>query len=155
MKQELRSRELTSEGPSHRPARRGKRAVTVNVAESSLSWLYARGHLNDRQFAAGEALRTDYERAQIGARVTMSWEPVRYGANENLSPGERQIAAKARFDGAISAAGAGLSDVLWRVVCAGEPLPVAEKILGWPIRSGKLVLGFALERVADYYRIRK
>ena len=36
-----------------------------------------------------------------------------------------------------------------------EALPLAEKALGWPIRSGKLVLGIALDRVADYYKIAK
>jgi hypothetical protein len=39
------------------------------------------------------------------------------------------------------------------VVCAGEGLPDAERALAWPARSGKLVLRFALDRVADFYRI--
>jgi len=43
--------------------------------------------------------------------------------------------------------------VLWRVVCAGEGLPEAEKALGWPVRSGKLVLRIALDRIADFYRL--
>jgi hypothetical protein len=30
----------------------------------------------------------------------------------------------------------------------------AETALGWPARAGKLVLSFALDRVADYYRMR-
>jgi hypothetical protein len=30
----------------------------------------------------------------------------------------------------------------------------AETALGWPARSGKLVLAMALDRIADYYRIR-
>jgi len=50
-------------------------------------------------------------------------------------------------------AGRGLSDVLWRVVCACESLPSAEKALSWPARSGKLVLGIALDRVAGFYRL--
>ena len=33
-------------------------------------------------------------------------------------------------------------------------VPAAEKALEWPARSGKLVLRIALERVADFYRIR-
>ena len=160
MKQQLVERELTSEGPvrSRAPAAatRKRRSVTVNLAESSLTWLHARGHWCDRRFAAGELLRADWERAQFSPRVTMSWEPVRYGSGHaDLTPGERQIAAKARFDGAITAAGSGLADVLWRVVCANEALPMAEKALGWPVRSGKLVLGIALDRVADYYKIAK
>ncbi|MEJ2408744.1 MAG: DUF6456 domain-containing protein [Novosphingobium sp.] len=157
MKQHLVERELTSEGPrrSGSGPRRGRRSATVNLAESPLTWLHARGHLTDRRLAAGEQLRADWEGAQLAPRVTMRWDPVRVsgGPDANLTPGERQLAAKARFDGAIAAAGPGLSDILWRVACAGEGLPSAEKALGWPVRSGKLVLGLALDRVADFYRL--
>ncbi|MDE8652099.1 DUF6456 domain-containing protein [Novosphingobium album (ex Liu et al. 2023)] len=155
MKQHLVERELTEAGPARGGARRGRRSVTVNLAESPLTWLHARGHLRDRQFEAGERLRADWEFAQLSPRVTMRWDPVRIkgGTDPGLSPTERQIAAKARFDGAIAAAGPGLCDVLWRVACAGEGLPDTEKALGWPVRSGKLVLSLALDRVADFYRI--
>lgn len=147
-------RELTSEGPVARPPRAGGRSVTVNLAESPLTWLHARGHLSDRRFAAGEKLRADWERAQLAPSVTSSWDAVRIkGGERGLTPGERQIAAKRRFDGAIAAAGPGLTDILWRVVCAGEGLPQAERALAWPARSGKLVLGLALDRVAGFYRI--
>ncbi|WP_057883594.1 DUF6456 domain-containing protein [Tsuneonella troitsensis] len=153
---QLVERELTSEGPRrHVGAREKKRTVTINLAESPLSWLHARGHLDDRLFDAGERLRADYERAQLAPSVTMRWDPVRVRTtgDTGLTPGERQIAAKARFDGALAAAGKGLQDVLWRVVCAGETLPDAERALAWPARSGKLVLRLALDRVADFYRI--
>ena len=46
--------------------RRPARSVTVNLAESPLGWLFARGHVSQRQFDAGERLRTDWERAQLG-----------------------------------------------------------------------------------------
>lgn len=156
MKQQLVERELTSEGPSRRAPGKGKRSVTVNLAESVLGWLYARGHLSDAQFAAGECLRRDFERAQLAPGVTMRWDPVRVkggGPDHSLNSSERQIAARERFSGAIALAGPGLSDILWRVVCAGEGLPSAERALAWPARSGKLVLGIALDRVAGYYRI--
>ena len=158
MKRELVERELTPEGPRRGPRRSGVRAVrtvTVNLAESPLAWLHARGHIDARLFDAGEALRGDYERAQLAPSVTMRWDPVRVKSTgaSGLSPTERQIAARQRFDGAIRAAGRGLEDILWRVVCAGVGLPEAEKGLGWPARSGKLVLKIALERVAEFYRI--
>ncbi len=156
MPQELVERELTSEGPTQRRPRRGGRSVTVNLAESPLTWLHARGHLSDRQFDAGERLRADWERAQLAPSTTMRWDPVRIkgaGGDTGLMPSERQLAARARFDSAVARAGAGLSDILWRVVCAGEGLPAAEKALSWPARSGKLVLGLALDRVADFYRL--
>lgn len=155
MQRILEERELTSEGPVGRRARRGARSVTVNLGESPLTWLHARGHLTDRQFVAGERLRADWERAELAPSVTMRWDAVRVAGTRGsgMAPGERQIAAKARFDGAIAAAGPGLSDVLWRVVCAGEALPDAERALAWPARSGKLVLKLALDRVAAFYRI--
>jgi len=53
MKRILVERELTDVGPSSGRAKRNRRSVTVNVAESPLSWLHARGHLSDRQFDAG------------------------------------------------------------------------------------------------------
>lgn len=158
MKRQLVERELTPEGPRREGRSGGARAartVTVNLAESPLVWLHARGHLSERLLDAGEKLRADYERAQLSASVTMRWDPVRVKTTgeRGLSATERQIAARQRFNGAIAAAGRGLEDILWRVVCAGEGLPEAEKTLGWPARSGKLVLKIALERVADFYRI--
>lgn len=156
MKQQLVERELTPEGP-----RRGKevgakrRSVTVNLGESPIAWLHSRGHIDTRLFEAGEALRGDYERAQLSPNVTMRWEAVRIKSTgeTGLSGTEKQIAAKHRFDGALKSAGKGLEDILWRVVCGGEGLTDAEKTLGWPARSGKLVLRLALDRVADFYRI--
>lgn len=155
MARELVDRELTSEGLTLRKPRRGGRSASVNLAESPLTWLHARGHISDRQFDAGERLRADWERAQLSPSITMSWSPVRVrgGRDDGLDPTERQIAAKARFDGAVASAGSGLSDILWRVVCAGDALADAEKGLGWPMRSGKVVLKIALDRVADFYRV--
>ena len=157
MKWELIGRELTEVGAKRAGSALSKRrTVTVNTAESPLTWLHARGHLDDRQFDAGERLRADYERAQLSPAVTMRWDPIRVdgGGGDDLTPSERQLAAKARFDGAMVQAGAGLNDILWRVACACEGLPDAEKGLRWPARSGKLVLKLALDRVADFYRIR-
>ena len=53
----------------------------------------------------------------------------------------------------MSAAGMGLSDILNRIVCAGEGLETAERAMGWPARAGKVVLCLGLDRVADYYRL--
>ena len=133
------------------------RVHTVNLAESPLGWLRARGLVSERQFAAGEQLRGDYERAQLSPSLTMRWDASGVGgsrgrAADTPDPTATQIAAKRRFSGAIRHAGPGLSDVLWRVVCAGEAMPDAERALGWPARSGRVVLTLALDRVADFYR---
>ena len=146
-----------ADGQIRGPAGRRGRSVTVNLAESPLSWLKARGLVDDRQYEAGERLRADFETASLGPRVTMRWDAAprsaSHGENSN-DPTHAQISAKRRFDGAIAAAGPGLSDIAWRVICAGEGLPVAEKALGWPARAGRLVLTLALDRVAGFYGIR-
>ena len=130
------------------------RSVTVNLAESPLGWLRARGHVSGRQFDAGEQLRADWERAQLAPSVTMRWDAApggRTASDSALGPTEAQIAARRRFDSAIAAVGAGLTDILWRVVCSGEGMREAEQALGWPARAGKLVLCLALDRLADHY----
>jgi hypothetical protein len=154
---------LLSERPidgAHRSKHaRADRSVTVNAAESPLGWLFSRGLLTQRQYDAGERLRTDWERAQLAPRVTMSWDaaPVargRGGSAPETDLTAAQLDAKRRFHDAVEAAGPGLADILWRIVCAGEGMRDAETALGWPARAGKLVLTFALDRVADYYRLR-
>ncbi len=153
---ELVEREIDQAGVV-RQERGGKarRTVTVNLAESPLGWLRARGHVDARQFEAGERLRADYEMAALGPRVTMRWDAAprsrRAGPPRGLDPTLAQIAARRRFDAAITATGPGLADILWRVVCAGDGLGVAEKALGWPSRAAKLVLGIALDRLASHY----
>jgi hypothetical protein len=141
-------------GRRSRPAR----SVTVNLTESPLGWLKARGLVDERQFEAGEMLRADWERAQLGAAVTMRWDappPAKAAraAPAASSPTLAQIAAKRRFEAAADAVGAGLNDVLWRIVCAGEGMRDAERALGWPARAGRVVLGLALDRLADHYRL--
>ena len=139
-------------------AKRPRRSVTVNLAESPLGWLYARGHLSRRQFDAGEKLRQDWERGQLSARVTMAWDAapvsrIRGGGTASPDLAPAQIDARRRFQAAINAAGPGLADILWRIVCSGEGMRDAETALGWPARAGKVVLTIALDRVGDYYRM--
>lgn len=139
--------------------RRAVRSVTVNSVESPLGWLLSRGMVSRRQFEAGEQLRTDWERGGLSPRVTMQWDAAPIGRQRGGPAGgpdlaAAQIDARRRFDSAIEAAGPGLSDILWRVVCSGEGMREAETALGWPARAGKLVLSIALDRIADFYRIR-
>lgn len=149
-------------GQDEQAAARGRgaaaRSVTVNLAESPLGWLRSRGLVSERQYDAGERLRCDWERGQLSPQVTMRWNaaPVARGRNGPAPAPDlkgAQIDARRRFDTAIASAGPGLADILWRVVCAGEGMRDAESALGWPARAGKLVLTFALDRVADHYRM--
>lgn len=160
----LKEKRLLAERPLPRDGRergsKGKavRTVTVNLAESPLGWLAARGMISERQYDAGERLRADWERGQLGPSVTMCWNApptarVARGAPAAAEATEAQISAKGRFEAAVAEAGPGLSDILWRIVCAGEGMRDAETALGWPARAGRLVLGLALDRLADHYRI--
>lgn len=151
------NRLLVERGLDENDGGRRTRSVTVNLGESPLGWLMARGMVSERQFAAGERLRVDWTLAGLGPRVTMRWDASPTGGkgmpHDRPDPALAQIDARCRFDGAVAHAGKGLEDILWRVICAGEGLAAAEAALGWPKRAGKLVLGLALDRVADYYRI--
>lgn len=134
------------------------RSVTINKTESPLGWLLARGLVTQRQYDAGERLRSDWERGQLAPRVTMAWDaaPMARGRGGSAAQPDlngAQIDARRRFDAAVASAGPGLADILWRVVCAGEGMRDVETALGWPARAGKLVLSFALDRIADYYRV--
>lgn len=157
VEQEIRS---DVSGLQERPgSARPIRSVTMNMTESPLGWLLARGFISQQQFDAGERLRNDWERAHLAPRVTMAWDSApmargRGGAGSRADLNGAQLDAKRRFNEAVASAGPGLADILWRIVCAGEGMREAESALGWPARAGKLVLTFALDRVADYYRIR-
>lgn len=131
----------------------GRRRVTANLAEGPLGWLKARGLIDARQFEAGERLRGDWTVAGLGPRGTMRWDAGAASTGERLDPVAAQLSAKRRVEAAMAAVGGGLSDVLWRVVCAGEGMEAAERGLGWPARSGRVVLGLALDRLADFYRL--
>lgn len=133
------------------------RLVSVNLVESPLAWLHARRLITDRQAVAGEKLRADFNRAGLEPGVTMRWDaPPPDGSPRSARYDHRSLAridAHRRFHAALAAVGAGLANVCWRVICAGEAMLGAERALGWPSRSGRVVLGLALDRLADFYRL--
>jgi Domain of unknown function (DUF6456) len=135
-----------------------RNAALVHLGESPLTWLYSRGHLNERQLIAGERLRFDFERAAMSPRVTMNWDSIKTGrisgsAAQDAPINDRILSAKERFDQALLILGRDLSDIAWRVICSGEAIAGAERALGWPVRSGKVVLRIALDRLAAHYRL--
>jgi len=143
---------------SARSPGRSERSVTVNLADSPLGWLFSRGFVSERQFEAGERLRSDWERAHLAPRITMAWDsaPVARGRGGSAPQPDlsgARIDARRRFHDAIDSAGPGLADILWRIVCSGDGMREAETALGWPARAGRVVLTLALDRIADHYRI--
>ncbi|MEM7696156.1 MAG: DUF6456 domain-containing protein [Pseudomonadota bacterium] len=134
--------------------------VAANAAESPLAFLARRKDgrgrplVNRVQRQAGERLASDHRRGHAGPSVTQSWDAsgVRGGKRrDGLSVSEGASAARRRVMGALGAVGPGLADVLVAVCCDELGIEAAEKRLGWPARSGKLVLGLALDRLASHY----
>jgi len=139
--------------------------VTVNAGESPLGWLrnrkdaHGRSMLDGVQFDAGERFREDFERARMMPRVTSSWaSPVGAGARrrsgaqtrgDNLS--DAVIAAKKRVFSALAAVGPDLAGIVIEVCCNLSGLKDAERLLGMPQRSGKVVLQIALNQLARHY----
>src|SRR3546814_140401 len=56
----LAERQLADNDPRLPGSKRPARTVQVNLAESPLGWLAARGRISRRQFDAGEQLRRDW-----------------------------------------------------------------------------------------------
>ncbi|WP_454887149.1 DUF6456 domain-containing protein [Sphingomonas oryzagri] len=139
------------DGEADQGGARPARSVTVNLAESPLGWLKARGLVDARQYEAGERLRGDWTIAGLGQRVTMRWDAGARSTGDGLDPTLAQISARRRMEAALDAVGPGLKDVLWRIGCAGEGMEAAERALGWPARAGRVVLTLALDRLADFY----
>ncbi len=150
-------------------ARRSAPAPAFNVNESPLYRLFSRKDakggtaIDEFQFAAGERLRGDYERASLAARTTSCWEGERTGARSFSSISDNRIAAlsdnaidaRRRVHNAFDAVGPELSGVLYYICCLAGGLEQAERLLQLPQRSGKAVLALALTRLARHYRLLK
>lgn len=138
-----------------------KSTAVFNVDESPLSRLHHRKLITEEQFFAGEKLRQDFERSHLTQRVTMSYaeggiSSSRYfqisdNAITNLN--DNAIAARQCLHHAMQAVGPELGAILQQVCCLTAGLEQAERILALPARSGKVVLGLALTRLARHYGI--
>jgi hypothetical protein len=132
--------------------------VTVNQAESPLARLRHRGFIDALQFDAGERLRLDFTLARVAPRLAIDLTaPIVH--NTRGQKGEPPLtnmvlAAKQRFTAAMRAVGPGLNDLLFDVCCDLRGLEDAERAKGWPVRSAKVVLVIALDRLADHYGMR-
>ncbi len=139
--------------------------------ESPLDWLARRKdrdgkpYLSHEEVMAGERLRRDYEKGMLGAKVTSSWDPAmtcssgrRAGGgagHDGLNLSERALAARERVRAALVHVGPGLDEILLEVCCLSRGLEAAERRLGWPRRSARLVLRMALSRLAEHYGFTK
>jgi hypothetical protein len=114
--------------------------------------------ISGEQLAAAERLRADFHFAQMTPRVTAEWSPAAgRGQSRRAAPGagveiqDGVIAAAERVRRALRAVGPELAGVLIDVCCHLKGIEEAERLAGWPQRSGKIVLLLALTRLARHY----
>ena len=149
---------------SHRDVRGVRRPVIVNEGESPLGWLRRRKDragtpmVDAAQFEAGERLRGEFERAQLAPSVTSNWEGAASSRRTRRAPpagaaalSDEALSSRQRVLRALEAVGPELSGVLIDVCCHLVGLADTEKNRGWPQRSGKVILGIALTRLARHY----
>ena len=136
--------------------------VEVDITESPLAWLARRRGRDGRSFIdavqlmAGERLRADFTRAQMMPRTTADWSgmgrpPARHAARTGLDVSEAVLAAKQRVARAMEVVGPEFSGVLLDVCCFLQGIEQVEHDQGWPARSGKVILGLGLNRLARHY----
>lgn len=138
----------------------GHSSVTVDEAESPLAWLARRRGRDGRpmiephQLQAGERLRADFTHANMMPRTTSNWEcptsPERGGRGAGAFT-DAMIASRQRVHHALDAVGPEFSGLLVDVCCFLKGLEGIERERAWPLRSAKIVLQLALDRLARHY----
>ena len=128
--------------------------VLMDAEESPLAWLARRKLVGSAEFEAGERLRRDMDMGQMLPSVTANWS----SSVSSSTPGagrlhmaENLVAARQRVDRALAAAGPDLSGILVDVCGFLKGLELIEQERGWPRRSAKVALNFALAAIARHY----
>lgn len=139
-----------------------RRSMRINLAESPIRMLGRRRGVDGTPFlsagmvAAAERLRDDFEMAQLGPRVTQSWDGfMTAGTDRGFGPrqqGGGSENARNRVAAALRELGPGMGDLCLRVCCFLDGIETTERRLGWSARSGKIVLRLALMRLEEHYR---
>ncbi|NOT71333.1 MAG: DNA replication protein [Hyphomicrobium sp.] len=132
--------------------------------ESPLAWLARRRDkdgrpiLSDAEFSAGDRLRADFWFAHMTPNVTANWSQLLTQAGgQSGSPdhgadlADHVLAARERVRLALKAVGPDHAGILIDVCCHLRGLETVEKSSGWPQRSAKLILIFALRSLARHY----
>lgn len=130
------------------------------VRHSPLQWLKARKQskgfgLQDIDFAAGEELMRDYDRAAFHPRQTMNWQRPIFVDGGVPDRGDHApvhiVDARRKLQAALDYTGPGLAEVALAVCCAEVGLEECERGFDLPKRSGKLMLKMALTRLSVFY----
>lgn len=124
-----------------------------------LQWLTARKQakgygLQSVDFAAGETLARDFDRAAFHPKQTMNWQGMVFvdaGASGALDVSVQVLDARRKLQAALDYTGPGLAEVALAVCCSEIGLEECERDMALPKRSGKLMLKMALTRLSVFY----
>jgi hypothetical protein len=112
------------------------------------------------QREAGERLAGDFVRGQMTPRITANWDRAALGTAGARQAGafaadlsDGVAAAQERVRQAMRYVGPEFADLLLDVCCLDLRLEAIEKQRGWPPRSGRIVLGLALDCLTRHYGI--
>lgn len=141
----------------------GSSTFIRNLSESPLMRLYTRkdkngqAYLTDEELAAGEKLRTDFERANLQPSVTANLQSFISGnsggniGNQYAAMTDFAIDNRAYVEKAVASLGPELSGIALDICCFLKGLELVERERRWPPRSAKLMLKTALSILARHY----
>ena len=137
------------------------RAVCANAAESPVGTLARRRSRDGEPWlapvavAAAERIRRDFEVGQLQPRITANWTASVSGGRRDggglADISDMAMAARRRFDGAVTELGPELAGIVVDVCCFLKGLETVEREHRWPARSAKLVLRIGLAALARHY----
>lgn len=145
------------------PGGEDRHTVLVNRNESPVGQLARRRDRSGKpllqpcQVTAAERLRADFERGQLQPAITANWSATASSRRRSGGSGgigdltDAGMAARTRFDRAITGVGPEFSGLLIDVCCFLKGLERIEHERLWPARSAKLVLQLALAALARHY----
>ena len=139
--------------------------VAVRNEKSVLDWLRRRRQKDGRQmiseieYRAGDRIRRDFWQARMTPSITTNYCSASGGTNSSfggdraLNLQQAALDARERVRMALDAVGSDYSNLLIDICCLDKKLTDVELHSGWPKRSGKLILQFALRQLARHYKM--
>lgn len=137
-------------------------------SECPVAWLSRRRDkdgeplITPAQVSAAERLRADLYFAHMTPRVTTNWSAAAAGGGaRRAAPGvgvelqDAVIGARKRVHRALAAVGPEFAGLLVDVCGHLKGLEIIERSQGWPQRSAKLLLRFALASLARHYGLER
>lgn len=131
--------------------------VLVNRDESALARLArmkkpdGTPFLDAAQVNAGERLAAEIMRAGMVPGITMRWDATGATGEARLNPTDLMVASRQRVEAALDALGQEFAGLLLDVLAFAKGIEQIESERHWPPRSGKIIVGLALARLALHY----